>query len=185
MIAMNDPSNSSGKRTCLILDVQSIDNVLDTELSPFAGPRLHPEAASHLMLEANAHPKAGGFDVVFRVPHGSGGSLDDLRTAVRRFANEANLQATREVKEILKDGWFSLWIGLLAVVVFLGIAEVLPLMGDQRFLKAMSESLIIFYWVILWRPAELLLYEHIPPRRRRRVASLLARADVRVGHPPP
>jgi hypothetical protein len=111
--------------------------------------------------------------------------LDDLRTAVRRFANEANLQATREVKEILKDGWFSLWIGLLAVVVFLGIAEVLPLLGDQRFLKAMSESLIIFYWVILWRPAELLLYEHIPPRRRRHVANLLARADVRVEHSPP
>ena len=44
--------------------------------------------------------------------------------------------------------------------------------------KAVSESLTVFAWVAMWRPAELLLYEHWPVRRKRRLAQRLAQAEV-------
>jgi hypothetical protein len=52
--------------------------------------------------------------------------------------------------------------------------------GDSATVRAITESLIIVYWVILWRPAELLLYEHFPARRRRKAARALARSDLRL-----
>lgn len=182
MSALPQPSGSNGKQVILSLDVQSIDKVLDTAVSPFAGPQLHPEAASHLMLEARAFPGAERVEVLFRVPEGSGGSIENLRIAVNRYGLEENYEATKEVKEVLKDGRFALLIGTLAVTVLQGLAELLLLIGDYAMLKGLSESLVIFYWVILWRPAELLLYEHIAPRRRARLGHLLANAEVRVDY---
>ena len=48
------------------------------------------------------------------------------------------------------------------------------------------ESLTLIAWVALWRPAELLLYEHWPVRRQRQLARRMidAGADAVVGgHP--
>lgn len=168
------------KQATLSVDVQSIDKVLDTAASPFAGPELHPQAAAYLMLEAKSFPGAERIDVVFRVPAGSSGSIDPLRTAVRRFGEEENQEATKEVKEILKVGRYALVIGAIAVIILRGLSELMLLVGDYAMLKGLSESLVIFYWVILWRPAELLLYDHIQPRRRAKLGRLLANAEVRV-----
>lgn len=180
MSATLDQARPSAKNPTLLLDVQSIDKVLDTAVSPFAGPQLHPEAAAQLMLEARGFPGAERLDVVFRVPLGSGGRVEDLRKAVQRFGLEESIEASKIVKEIMKDGRYALLIGAVAVSVLRGLAELLLLVGDYAMLKGLSESLVIFYWVILWRPAELLLYEHIAPRRRAKLGRLLERATVRT-----
>jgi hypothetical protein len=169
-----------GKQVALTIDVQSIERVLDTAVSPFAGPELHPQVADYLMIEAKSSPGAERIEVVFRVPTGSGGSIGQLRTAVRRFGAEENHVATKEVREILKMGRYALFIGAIAVIILRGLSELMLLTGDYAMLKGLSESLVIFYWVILWRPAELLLYDHIQPRRRAKLGRLLANADVRV-----
>ena len=180
MNSPHPPARSEGKKVTFSIDVQSIERVVDTAVSPFAGPELHPQVADYLMLEAKSSPGAERAEVVFRVPNGSGGSIEELRTAVRRFGTEENHVATKEVREILKMGRYALFIGAIAVIILRGLSELMLLIGDYAMLKGLSESLVIFYWVILWRPAELLLYDHIQPRRRAKLGRLLANADVRV-----
>lgn len=73
--------------------------------------------------------------------------------------------AEKELREIFRNGRISLFVGFLAVAALLGITELLSLAGgDSTTVSAITETIIIVYWVILWRPAELLLYEHFPAR---------------------
>lgn len=163
------------------LEVRSVDRLLNPEASPFPGPRLDPEAGERILKMARNLPKAPNFIVEFTVPAADLGREDEVRKALDVLALEAMDDAEKELREIFKNGRGSLFVGFLAVAILLGITELLLLVGgESATVRAITESLIIVYWVILWRPAELLLYEHFPVRRRRRAARALARSDLRL-----
>jgi hypothetical protein len=125
--------------------------------------------------------RATRFVVEFTVPTADLGRGDEIRLALDVLAAEAMVDAEKELREIFRNGRVSLFVGFLAVSVLLGITELLLLVGgDSTTVKAIAESLIIVYWVILWRPAELLLYEHFPARRRRKAARVLAQSELRL-----
>ncbi len=163
------------------LDVRSVDRLLNPEASPFPGPRLDPEAGERILKMARSSPKATSFIVEFTVPAADLGREGEVRQALGVLAGEAMEDAQKELREIYRNGRVSLIVGFLAVAVLLGITELLLLVGgESATVKAITESLIIVYWVILWRPAELLLYEHFPARRRRKAAGALVRSQLRL-----
>jgi hypothetical protein len=163
------------------LEVRSVERLLNPEASPFPGPRLDPEAGERILKIAWNFPKATKFIVELTVPAADLGREGEVRVALDVLAREATEAAEKELHEIIRNGRVSLFVGFLAVAVLMGITELLLLAGDgSTTVKAITESIIIVYWVILWRPAELLLYEHFPVRRRRSAARALARAELRL-----
>jgi hypothetical protein len=46
--------------------------------------------------------------------------------------------------------------------------------------RVLQESLVIIGWVVLWRPAEMLLYDWVPMARRRKLYERLAAAQISV-----
>lgn len=165
----------------ILLEVRSVDRLLDPDASPFPGPRLDPEAGERILKLARNSLKAANMIVEFTVPAADLGRKDEVRKALDVLAAEAIGDAEKELLEIFKNGRVSLFVGFLAVAVLLGITELLTLAGGgSPTVNAVTESLIIVYWVILWRPAELLLYDHFPVRRRQKAAQALARAELRL-----
>ncbi len=163
------------------MEIRSVDRLLDPAASPLPGPRLDPEAGARILGEIRSSPKARNFLVEFVVPPADLGRGEEVRAALGILAREAVADAEKELREIFKNGRVSLFVGFLAVAALLGITELLLLVGgDSTTVKAIVESLVIVYWVILWRPAELLLYDHFPARRRRRAARALGRAELRL-----
>jgi hypothetical protein len=163
------------------LEVRSVDQLLNPEASPFPGPRLDPAAGDRILNMARNMPKATDLVVEFTVPGADIGRDDEVRKALDTLSREAMEDTEKELREIYKNGRVSLFVGILAVGLLMGATELLLLVGgDSATIRAITESLIIVYWVILWRPAELLLYEHFPVRRRRRAARALARSDLRL-----
>jgi predicted flavoprotein YhiN len=59
--------------------------------------------------------------------------------------------------------------------------------GNRSVIGVLREGLIIFAWVVMWRPVDMLIYDWIPLRRERRVLSRLRSApvEVRTGKGPP
>ncbi|MDP3318492.1 MAG: hypothetical protein Q8S58_05130, partial [Bosea sp. (in: a-proteobacteria)] len=51
---------------------------------------------------------------------------------------------------------------------------------DGPFARIVQESLVIIGWVVIWRPAEMFLYDWLPLLRRRRLYQRLAEARVTV-----
>lgn len=179
---MSAAIRSESKTSAIVrMEIRSVDRLLAPDATPFPGPRLDSEAGARILSDLRSSPKARNFLIEFVVPPADLGRGEEIRAALSILAREAMDHADEELHEIFKNGRVSLFVGFLAVAGLLGITELLLLIGgDSTTIKAIAESLIIVYWVILWRPAELLLYEHFPVRRRRRAARALARAELRL-----
>ena len=78
----------------------------------------------------------------------------------------------------LRQGRITAIVGLVFVAAVLGIVQVITRVESLNFTHTAVESLTIIAWVALWRPAELLLYEHWPVRRQRQLARRLAQARI-------
>jgi hypothetical protein len=109
--------------------------------------------------------------------------LEDVAPAVRaHFARSASLQELRR-RRTLREGRWSLLVGLVALVVCMSGATLLPLAGLGPAGEIARESLVIAGWVVMWRPLEILLYGIWPVVRERRLLERLAAAEVTLALP--
>jgi len=182
-MTMRAHAGGSGREpaAAIRLEIRSVDRLLDPEASPFPGPRLDAEVGDRILKWVRSAPKATTLLIEFAVPPADLGREAEVRKALGVFARESEEDAEKELREIFKNGRISLFVGFVMVAALLGITELLVMVeGESTTMKAIAESLVIVYWVILWRPADLLLYEHFPVRRRRAAARALARSELRL-----
>jgi len=164
--------------TKIKLEVHSVKQLLDREGSPFVEKRIHPEVAKAIWEGAQEEPYSQRFVIEIGVPPEDMGREVEVGEAIRyHYFWEADT-AKEEIKETLKEGRGSLSVGMIVVVLLLAAAEAIFLLGSGRFMTAIGESLIIFAWVAIWSPAELLVYAHLPIRRRRNLAQKLTEAKI-------
>ena len=101
-----------------------------------------------------------------------------LCTHFRRVAEEH----TQRIADIFRHARAATLIGLLVLVCLMSAAQAIP--DDAgRWMVGVRESVVIFAWVAMWKPAELWLYDHWPLRHWRRAALRLADAQVRLVGP--
>lgn len=103
-----------------------------------------------------------------------------ITEAVRNYFNYKAGLTLGELKRLLRDGRYSLFIGIGFLTVCLFAAEAVRQIGtDTPFIVA-KEGLMILGWVALWRPLQIFLYEWWPLARRIRVCKSLGRTTIRV-----
>ncbi|MET0962657.1 MAG: hypothetical protein ABWY05_07545 [Noviherbaspirillum sp.] len=85
-----------------------------------------------------------------------------------------------ELRDLLKRGRTSLFIGLAFVAACLIAADAIAQLDPSTVSTIARESLTIIGWVAMWRPVEIFLYDWWPLVRRIRVYKNLRYARVRV-----
>lgn len=85
-----------------------------------------------------------------------------------------------ELRDLLRRGRTSLFIGLAFVSTCLIAADTIAQLDTSNISTIARESLTIIGWVAMWRPVEIFLYDWWPLRRRIRVYKNLRYARVRV-----
>ncbi|WP_172201291.1 hypothetical protein [Niveibacterium sp. COAC-50] len=163
---------------CLRLEMRSVAALLAPDDSPFAGPALHADVAERLLDEADSKRGNVPLRIEFVVDEDRPGDVQRVVKALRRHFEDEALAATRDLSRVMRSGRIATVIGLLVVAILLGFANTIDPDSTSRFARAVRESLTIFAWVAMWRPAELLLYDHMPIRRRRALSLRLAAAPV-------
>lgn len=113
-----------------------------------------------------------------------GESDADLNQAVdEAVRNHFSYRAQRthhELRELLRRGRISLVIGLAFAGACLVASNALESGNPSALREVVGESLVIFGWVAMWRPAEVFLYDWWPVRRHQRELERLARMRTRV-----
>lgn len=162
----------------ITLDISSVDDLLDADSSPLNELRLHPDVAEAIWTQALQQPKKEKVRIELIVPTDEVARGAEVTKAIHYHFAKRTVDFKEELREIFKDGWRSLAIGLLVVAALLAISEGIPHFGSGRTVTALSESLIILAWVAIWHPGDLLLYAHFPVRNHLRLAKVLAQAKV-------
>ena len=166
-----------------IRELRQLFNSIDP--SPFRERDLDPDCEEFIVSWAREMPLDHDLRVEIRVEREQPPPdlAADVPEAVRsHFAREASLQDLRR-RRIFREGRLSLAIGLVALVLCVSAAALVPVDTLGTAGGILRESLIIAGWVVMWHPLEVLLYGVWPVVRERRLLERLAAADVRLTAP--
>lgn len=107
-----------------------------------------------------------------------------LEETVRHyFANRADMKR-RELRQLLRRGRLSLFIGLGFLALCFGLGELGRHLLPAAWNEFIEMGLQIFGWVAMWRPLEIFLYDWWPLLKDQRLLERLARMRVRLLLPP-
>lgn len=162
--------------------IKSVDQLFNSlDPAPFRERELDREAERHIVGYAREVAASRPIKLVIYLPTADPGQAKELEAAIgNHFAHQAREQET-ELSELRRLGRKGLAVGLL-VMLFATLAGVAltNAFPDSRFIETIEHSLIIFGWVALWRPIEILLYDRWPLIRARQLFQRLAAAPVIV-----
>ncbi|MBM3567761.1 MAG: hypothetical protein FJX46_03290 [Alphaproteobacteria bacterium] len=121
----------------------------------------------HLQEDAATDPRAG-----------------ELRPVLAGFFEQRAAAVARDLRETFRFGRRSLMVSLPILAACMVAATLVdPLVEARPLARFLEEGLLIFGWVVNWRPAEILLFEWWPLARRRDLYRRLAQAEVEIRSP--
>jgi hypothetical protein len=166
-------------------NVSQLFNTLDP--FPFRERDLAPEAEEYIIDWAQDLPADQPVRIVIHVPPDAAGlsTAPDLAHAITTWFGERTKTETRQLRTLFRDGRLALLIGVIILSVCLFLALRSSELIGATYGRVLQESLIIVGWVVIWRPAEIFLYDWLPIVRRRKLFSRLANATVTVQTTPP
>lgn len=140
---------------------------------------MDPEAARYILEEAQDLPQDAPITIVLHMPAEDAARADFVPGAIHNYFALMRQSDERRMRMIFREGRWSLAVGLVVVFAIFALARFLSAAVPQDSLWHMLiDSLVILGWVILWRPAELLLYDWWPVRRRIQLFRRLEAAQI-------
>lgn len=161
-------------------DSAQLFNTLDP--FPFREGDIDADAERYIVEWAQDLPKDEPIAIVIHLqsPEKPGKPAPELAPALKNwFAAKARAE-TRALRELFRDGRLAFLIGFAGLGTCLFLSFLLTQRFDSPFARVFQESLIIIGWVVIWRPAEMFLYDWLPLVRRKRLFQRLADARVTV-----
>jgi hypothetical protein len=149
---------------------------------PFSEGDISADAERYIVEWAQDLPKDAPLVITIHLqaPETAGPPGPDLATAVTGwFAAKARSEG-QALREHFRDGRRAFLIGFAGLALCLAISFALTKRFDSPFARIVQESLVIIGWVVIWRPAEMFLYDWLPLLRRKRLYRRLAEARVTV-----
>ncbi len=95
------------------------------------------------------------------------------------FAYKVDLQK-KDLKTFMKRAQFFLMIGILVLVSCVGIAQSLPLSTQPGPLGILREGIVIFGWVSIWKPIELILFDWYPHYEKLRIYRKMLETSIDI-----
>lgn len=159
------------------LEVRSPDALFVAD-SPMLRDELQPGVAQALLEWAGTTRRSARLEVEFLVPRPSEAAREEQ---IAHLVNGHFLRVaddyTRRIADVFRYARAATVVGLIVVIILLGSAQAIPEEAGQV-MAGVRESLTIFAWVAMWKPAELWLYQHWPLRHWRSAALRVAKARV-------
>lgn len=160
-----------------VRDLAQLFNSLDP--SPFWDRDLDHEAAQFIEEEFNEKRSAQIWHL--HVYTSAGQALAaDLQSAVEHYYERLASSARRHLHEETRLGQLALLGGIAIFLLSMTARTILSRTLPGGAPRILDEGLIILAWLVLWRPAETLVYDWVPLYRRRRLYERLAAIRVSV-----
>lgn len=160
-------------------ELSALFNSMDP--TPFRHRDLDPEARNFLESWALEYPQGSRFIILVHIENMP---VDDpeplVADAIHNFFQYKATQSRRNLRLLLREGRISMAIGLCFLAACLVGADALTGHTGNVFLRVLKESLMIFGWVAMWQPVQIVLYDWWPLVRRGRIYRQLQHARVKV-----
>lgn len=156
--------HSEGKRW-IEVRVKSARQLFDArDPAPFRERDLDDDFVEYIVSAVREFSISSSLKIVIYVEENENKDLpkDSIREAIRSyFSYRIDLQRG-DLKNFIKRAQLFLLIGLVILVSCISLAQSLSLPSPPGALGIFREGLVIFGWVSIWKPIELVLFDWYP-----------------------
>jgi hypothetical protein len=165
--------------------VQTLHQLFNSmDPSPFHERDLDRDAEHFILSWAQEYPLRAPLKLVVHL-----GQKNETPESERRlgesvhnyFAYRADLNH-RELRQLLREGWTSLLIGLAFLAICVTVSQTVT-SHLTSWQPVMQEGLTIIGWVAMWRPLDIYLYRWWPIRNLGKVYRKLSAMPVEIRPP--
>ncbi len=170
---------------CIDIKVATIDHLFDRrDPAPFRDRDLDDDLSEYLLDASEDLHKEPRIRVVFWLEAHC--ASDEISTAYHAHFQFVLERLARTRKRTRRFGQVAMMIAIAILVASFSLSRVVTQFVGGSLGEGLKEGLVIFSWVVMWRPVELLIFDWIPVRRERAVIRRLvdARVDVRFPSDP-
>ena len=153
--------------------------------APFHERDLDDDAEAYIVACAREITHRHPLKLVIHLPPEEAAREDSrqIEKAVNHYFLYRAQGQRRELRQVFRNGRWSLLVGLTVLVSCLGLRALIALLDpklNSLVGEIAGEGLLIVGWVAMWRPAELFLYAWNPSRQTLRVYRTLRRVPVDI-----
>ena len=153
--------------------------------APFHERDLDDDAEAYIVACAREITHRHPLKLVIHLPPEEAAREDSrqIEKAVNHYFLYRAQGQRRELRQVFRNGRWSLLVGLTVLVSCLGLRALIALLDpklNSLVGEIAGEGLLIVGWVAMWRPAELFLYAWNPSRQTLRVYRTLSRVPVEI-----
>jgi hypothetical protein len=172
-------ADNGGTIALRLREISQLFNTLDPY--PFRDRDLARDAEEYVTGWAEELPRNAAIRIAVYLPAAECAryAAADVGAVIANCFNDRARAQSMALRDLFRDGRLALLIGvtLLSACLLLAV-QVGQHLGEGTPSRIVQESLVILGWVVIWRPAEIFLYEWLPIVRRRALYRRLSAATV-------
>jgi hypothetical protein len=177
--------HSEGKRL-IEVRIKNAQQLFDArDPAPFRERDLDDDFVEYILSAVREFSLSSLLKIVIYVEENESKDLpkDSIREAIRSyFSYRIDLQRG-DLKTFIKRAQLFLLIGLVILVSCISVAQNLNLPippGSPGFLGILREGIVIFGWVSIWKPIELILFDWYPLFEKLRFYQRLLTTEIEI-----
>jgi hypothetical protein len=174
--------HAEGKRW-IEVRVKSSQQLFDArDPAPFRERDLDDDFVDYIISSVREFPISSPLKIVIHVEESETTSLpkDSIREAIRSFfAYKIDFQRG-DLKSFMKRAQFFLLIGLVVLISCIGLAQSLTVPTPPGAIGILREGIVIFGWVSIWKPIELILFDWYPLFEKLRLYKKLLGTEIEI-----
>ena len=174
--------HSDGKRL-IEVRVKSAQQLFDIrDPSPFRERDLDDDFVEYTVTSAQEFSLSNPVKIVIYIEQPESKDLPSpsIREAIHSFfLYQIDLQRL-ELRRFLKRAQLFLFVGLMILFICLSLSQRLTPQGTSGVMAILREGLVIFGWVSMWKPVELILFDWYPLFEKLRLYKKLAMTEIEI-----
>ena len=178
----NRYKHANGKRL-IEVRVKSALQLFDAhDPAPFRERDLDDDFLEYIVTSAREFSSSRPCKIVIHIDEAETKDLStaSIKESIQSYLNyKIDLQKS-DLKVFLKRSQLFLGIGLLVLATCIGIAQSLKIPSSPGAVGILREGIVIFGWVSIWKPIELILFDWYPLYEQLKLFQKLIASEVEI-----
>ena len=174
--------HAEGKRW-IEVRVKSSQQLFDArDPAPFRERDLDDDFVEYIISSVREFSVSSPLKVVIYIEENESKDLpkDSIREAIRSyFAYKIEIQRG-DLKTFIRRAQYFLMIGLVILAISLSVAQSMKVPDPPGLIGILREGIVIFGWVSIWKPIELILFDWYPLYEKIRFFKKLLETEIDI-----